>query len=92
MNVTLNSQQVKTMSERDAQEFEYALEAIAAELPQINKASEVQVKDLSSHELEEDSLTGDEAVQMVLQYKMVQTICADMKKNHELMQEILDEV
>ncbi len=89
MNVTLNSQQIKSTSENAALEFESELKAVAGEMQLTGKVADGQIK--LSDQRDGDYITGEEFFMKVLEQNIIRDGIKQMKASEERMKEILDE-
>ncbi|MGI2126959.1 hypothetical protein [Shewanella oncorhynchi] len=89
LNVTLNSQQIKTTSEKDALQFESELKA-AGEVHLSEQFSDSQVKVHASKQ--NDYVTEEEFKMKIVEQAIINQSIRQMKVSQERMKEILDEV
>lgn len=89
MDVTLNSQRIKSTSEKAELEFESEFKAVAAEMQLTGKVADGQIK-LSDHK-DAEYITGEEFLMNVLEQNIIRDGIKQMKASEERLKEILDE-
>jgi hypothetical protein len=89
MNTTLNSQLMKTTSEKAALEFQSELKVVAGEMQLTEKVTDGQIK--LSDQLNGDYMSADEFFMMVLEANIIEDGIKQMEASEERMKELLDE-